>query len=175
MVKQEPEEGFQETASTCQPVEPVLPTLPSAEPSTSAVTCVKTEPKDTKPRKCALSLLLDDEDDVAVTSVIPAPSPSIKANLEVDTYQREPKIPFGDDPLKFWATHECQYPLLANVARALLCIQGSSTASERMFSTAGDIVGPLRSNLDCERVDQLVFLKKNLTEDVVTTVLQTQF
>ena len=37
-----------------------------------------------------------------------------------------------------------------------------SAASERLFSTSGNIVSPLRSCLKPSKVDMLVFLSKNL-------------
>jgi hypothetical protein len=43
-----------------------------------------------------------------------------------------------------------------------LCIPATSVASERIFSTAGDLVTAQRSCLSGDQVDRLIFLKKNL-------------
>ena len=67
-----------------------------------------------------------------------------------------------EDPLHWWKNNEPRYPLLANVARKYLCICATSTASERVFSTAGQVVSSRRSLLKPAKVDMLVFLAKNL-------------
>ncbi|XP_054594610.2 E3 SUMO-protein ligase ZBED1 [Nothobranchius furzeri] len=58
---------------------------------------------------------------------------------------------------------EKEYPLLARMAKRYLCVPGTSVASERVFSTAGDIITAKRSCLTPGRVNQLLFLQKNLT------------
>ena len=44
-----------------------------------------------------------------------------------------------------------------------LCLPATSVPSERVFSTAGDILSAQRASLDADKVDMLIFLKKNLT------------
>ena len=53
-------------------------------------------------------------------------------------------------------------PVWAHIAKKYLVTQATSVASERVFSTAGDIVCAQRSCLKSEKVDMLLFLKKNL-------------
>ncbi len=55
-----------------------------------------------------------------------------------------------------------KYPLLSPLAKAYLSIPATSVPSERVFSTAGDIVTAQRSQLLPEIVDMLIFLKKNI-------------
>ncbi len=57
-----------------------------------------------------------------------------------------------------------KYPLLSPLAKAYLSIPANVTSvpSERVFSTAGDIVTAQRSQLLPEIVDMLIFLKKNI-------------
>ena len=43
-----------------------------------------------------------------------------------------------------------------------MCIQASSSSSERTFSASGNIVTPKRNKLDPENVNLLVYLKENL-------------
>lgn len=52
------------------------------------------------------------------------------------------------------------YPLLAHLAQKFLSIPATSVASERVFSTAGDLVTAQRSWLSCQQVDRLIFFKK---------------
>ncbi|PIO31982.1 hypothetical protein AB205_0067260 [Aquarana catesbeiana] len=71
-------------------------------------------------------------------------------------------ITVDSDPLTWWKSNECKYPHIATMARCYLAVPGSSVPSERVFSTAGDIVTATRSTLSPDNVDILVFLKKNL-------------
>ncbi|KAK9537980.1 hypothetical protein VZT92_005546 [Zoarces viviparus] len=69
---------------------------------------------------------------------------------------------FGGDPLAWWKSNQCKYPHIAMMARRYLAVPGTSVPSERVFSTAGDIVTAKRSTLSPENVDILIFVKKNL-------------
>jgi len=57
--------------------------------------------------------------------------------------------------------NEFTFKTLAKVARSILCVPATSTASERLFSIAGLTVTNLRSCLKPENVDAFVFLNKN--------------
>ncbi|GBP03134.1 Zinc finger BED domain-containing protein 1 [Eumeta japonica] len=58
---------------------------------------------------------------------------------EMLKYDREPTIPKADNPLLWWNSKRNKYPILANFARKFLGIPSSSTPSERVFSTAGNL------------------------------------
>lgn len=66
------------------------------------------------------------------------------------------------NPLKWWKDNEHQYPNVSRLSKHYLSVQATSVASERVFSTAGDIVTAQRAALSPENVDILIFLKKNL-------------
>ncbi len=66
------------------------------------------------------------------------------------------------DPLNWWKLKELEYPRLVVLARRYLAIPASSASSERVFSTASDIVTKKRNRLLASRVHELVFLKKTL-------------
>ncbi|KAK0143562.1 Zinc finger BED domain-containing protein 1 [Merluccius polli] len=89
-------------------------------------------------------------------------SASTRAEEEMSKYLETPPLSLSEDPLIWWRNHETVFPLLAKLAKHYLCIPGTSVASERVFSTAGDIVTAQRSMLSSEHVDQLLFLQKNL-------------
>lgn len=78
-------------------------------------------------------------------------------------YKEAPPLSLAEgNPLSWWKEHQCEYPLLSHLAKVYLCIPGTSVSSERVFSTAGDIVTAQRSLLSSDHVDQLLFLNKNL-------------
>lgn len=84
-----------------------------------------------------------------------------RAKEEILRYRERPSLDLGGDVLQWWR-YQGDLPLLAALAKHYLTIPATSVASERVFSTAGDIVKVKRSLLVPEHVDQLVFMKKNL-------------
>ncbi|XP_076742690.1 E3 SUMO-protein ligase ZBED1-like [Maylandia zebra] len=93
----------------------------------------------------------------------PQKTPTQKTKEEVNRYRDVEPVALSEDPLIWWRDHEREYPLLALQAKQYLSIPGTSVPSERVFSTAGDIVTAQRSCLTPQHVDQLLFLQKNLT------------
>ena len=89
-------------------------------------------------------------------------SPEEKLKEELTTYNLVPLVDGDSDPLDWWRTHERDYPLLASLARKYLCIQATSSPSERLFSKAGSIVTPHRSRLNPDKANMLIFLSENL-------------
>jgi hypothetical protein len=79
---------------------------------------------------------------------------------EVNRYNKISQISLDSDPLLWWKENAFFFPLLANVAKSRLCIPATSVPSERIFSTAGDIVTAQRASLNPTMVDKLIFLKK---------------
>ncbi len=75
-----------------------------------------------------------------------AASPSLPVKLEdvaeaeVNSYLMTPAIDGEDDPLAWWRVHKISYPQLCTMARKYLCVPATSTPSERLFSTGGNIV-----------------------------------
>jgi hypothetical protein len=76
--------------------------------------------------------------------------------LTTKTCQKETPI------LDWWRLNAGTFPIMARLARKILCIPASSSSSERVFSSAGNIVTSKRQNLDPEMVEKLVYLKENL-------------
>ncbi|KAI2644978.1 zinc finger BED domain-containing 1-like protein [Labeo rohita] len=81
---------------------------------------------------------------------------------ELNTYLLTPPIDKEEDPLAWWKVHKLSFPHLARLARKYLCIPATSSPSERLFSTSGNIVTCQRTCLKPAKVDRLVFLAKNL-------------
>jgi hypothetical protein len=79
---------------------------------------------------------------------------------EVTSYREVDCIPLDADPLTWWKTKDLIYHHVAMLVRRYLTVPGTSVPSERVFSTAADIVIASRSVLTVDNVDRLV-LKKN--------------
>ena len=92
----------------------------------------------------------------------PKASAEEQAASELSAYCSEPVIPGDEDPLIWWKTNETRFSMMSKLARKYLCACATSAPSERLFSTAGNIVSPARSLLKPDKVNQLVFLAKNL-------------
>uniref|UniRef100_A0A3B3D8W0 BED-type domain-containing protein n=1 Tax=Oryzias melastigma TaxID=30732 RepID=A0A3B3D8W0_ORYME len=82
------------------------------------------------------------------------------AKDEVWKYRNRDALPLDGDVFLWWRD-QLDLPMLSSLAKIYLCIPATSVPSERVFSTAGDIVTAQRSLIK-EHVDQLIFLKKNL-------------
>lgn len=81
---------------------------------------------------------------------------------EIVRYRSEMSISLTSCPLQWWKENSKFYPLLSPLAKAYLTTPATSVPSERVFSTAGDVVTSQRSQLRPENVDMLIFLKRNL-------------
>ena len=85
-----------------------------------------------------------------------------RAAEELIKYGQEKVINGDNDPLMWWKSYgQSNYPMMSRLARKYLCACATSVPSERVFSTAGNVVTPLRSLLKPEKVNMLVFLAKN--------------
>ena len=112
-----------------------------------------------------------DSDDDASSSITPFES-------EVQLYLTEPNLPLfnvcpdlidpekdtktRNDPLLYWRENASRKPMLASLTRKYLSALPGSVASKRLFSTAADIADEKRNRLAAEKVEMLLFLKKNL-------------
>ncbi|KAJ8398078.1 hypothetical protein AAFF_G00431550 [Aldrovandia affinis] len=83
-------------------------------------------------------------------------------DMELGSYLLTRNIDTEEDRLVWWKKHKGQYPRLSMLARKYLCTTATSSPSERVFSTGGNIVTCLHSSLKPQNVDRLVFLAKNL-------------
>ncbi len=101
--------------------------------------------EDHRPASSSLSSLQD----VAITA-------------ELQSYLLSAAVDSEENPLFWWKEHAKQFPALSKLAQKYLCIPATSSPSERVFSTGGNIVTCLRTSLKPESVDRLVFLAKNL-------------
>jgi hypothetical protein len=66
-----------------------------------------------------------------------------------------------DDLLSFWKRKKTQFPTIAGIARKVLAIPAANTSVERLFSSTKNIIGDRRTRLGVEKIDKLMFLRKN--------------
>jgi hypothetical protein len=114
------------------------------------------------------SALKDLFGDVFITKVEPGESLFERVDSKINLYRTEPNIALDSDPLLWWKVNENKFHLLSKVAKKYLVVQATSLASERVFSTAGDVVTSQRACLSEEHVDTLIFLKMNLPKFNIT-------
>ncbi|CAI5696766.1 unnamed protein product [Oreochromis niloticus] len=85
-----------------------------------------------------------------------------RVDQEIQLYRSLTPIPCKDNATLWWWSKRETLPLLSALAESFLCVQASSTPSERWFSTAGETISPERSRILPEKADMLIFLQKNL-------------
>ncbi|KAG9278042.1 zinc finger BED domain-containing protein 1-like [Astyanax mexicanus] len=81
---------------------------------------------------------------------------------EMKSYLMIPEVDSDVNPLDWWKMQEVNFPRLGKLAKKYLCIPASSSPSERVFSTGGNIVTCNRASLKPDAVDRLVILSHNL-------------
>ncbi|MBN3318107.1 ZBED1 protein, partial [Atractosteus spatula] len=133
-----------ETESAAVPQES---TTGSAEPHTCP-------PEGKKPR-----MSLGNEATPSTTSTV---SVQQTVEAELSSCLVSPMLDSEENPLDWWKKHHVNLPALRKVAKKFLCIPGTTSPPERVFSSGGNIVACLWSCLKPEKVNMLVFLAKNV-------------
>lgn len=110
------------------------------------------------PKKTALEDLFRN----CFAAVDPVNDTNKKVAKRMESYKNMPSIPLSGSPLEWWKDNKNTFPVFASMAQAYLSIPATSVASERVFSTAGEIVTSKSSLLSPENVDHLIFLTKNM-------------
>ena len=88
-----------------------------------------------------------------------------KIKIEFDAFLREPITDIESDPLQWWKARASIYPNLSLTVKHYMCIPATSVPSERVFSTAGNLLTSRRQRLTPENVEMLMFLNKNYKFD----------
>jgi hypothetical protein len=89
-------------------------------------------------------------------------STSTSAN-ELENYMAlDTQISENDDVLLFWKENTKLFPQLSTIVRDLFAIPASNTIVERLFSSSKNTVTDRRCSLAAEKINKLLFLKKNL-------------
>ena len=96
--------------------------------------------------------------DVAQSSltIVATPLQELEAYMALNV-----QIDEKTDVLSFWREHAKLFPTLSEVARDIFSIPAANTIIERLFSTSKITVTDRRSSLAPDKVNKLLFLKKN--------------
>jgi hypothetical protein len=78
-----------------------------------------------------------------------------------EKYRIAPALPVGECPLLWWKANCKSYPRIATLARKYLCIPATSIPSERVFSTAGNVIAEKRNRLSPEHASAIIYLHEN--------------
>jgi len=79
-------------------------------------------------------------------------------SAELDQFLSEPLISCEDDPASWWKMNMHRSPQLSPLAQKFLAPSPTSVPSERLFSTAGDIISDHRCRLLPENAETLINL-----------------
>ena len=66
----------------------------------------------------------------------------------------------------FYKNFQKQFPILTELAKAILCILATSVPSECLFTRVGEIQNDLQNRIDPAVLDMLVFLKDNFLTNI---------
>ncbi|KAK0405235.1 hypothetical protein QR680_017871 [Steinernema hermaphroditum] len=85
--------------------------------------------------------------------------------VEADNYFSEEMLDDSSDPFAYWKKQQTEgkLPILRTLVRKYLSAPATSVESERLFSTAGATLSPLRNRLSDSAFKKLLFLHYNLT------------
>lgn len=115
-------------------------------------------------KKSALEELFEDEDQEllqAMTTKKGALSKAEQVQKEIEIYRGLSSIPSGQDPVAWWWGKRDSLPILSALSNTYLCVQASSTPSERVFSCAGHAISQERCRILPEKANMVIFLQKN--------------
>ena len=86
---------------------------------------------------------------------------SVIALDEVGEYLQLYEIPLQSNPLTWWNEKKDKFPILSNLAQKYLAVSATSTASERLFSDAGNLLTNKRTCMKPKLFKKIMFLKRN--------------
>lgn len=114
-----------------------------------------------RPKRTKLANLLGD---IYVPSQNDAQTVEEIAESEIQRYESEPGENLDSTrPLEWWSLRAGQYKYLSKLVKKVMCVTATSVPSERIFSSAGNILCEKRSCLSPSNVNRLVFLYENMT------------
>jgi hypothetical protein len=98
-----------------------------------------------------------------LSSLYNKPKDVNKNKGEFETYlNSDLRLDENADLFKFWMEQRENFPQLFQLAKQVLIIPASNTCVERMFSISGATITEKRTSLAIEKLDKMIFLRKNL-------------
>ncbi|XP_049877248.1 E3 SUMO-protein ligase ZBED1-like [Pectinophora gossypiella] len=107
------------------------------------------------PKKAKLNLLSYLQESRSSSS-----SATADAIVDINQYLSKPIIDKSECPIEYWHFNRSS---LKNIASKYMCIPGTSTPAERIFSMAGQIAVERRNRLSGEHINEILFIKQNHT------------
>jgi len=86
---------------------------------------------------------------------------SVVALDEVREYLQLYEIPLQSNSLTWWNEKKDKFPILSNLAQKYLAVSATSTASERLFSDARNLLTNKRTCMKPKLFKKIMFLKRN--------------
>ena len=83
------------------------------------------------------------------------------ANDEVSAYLLLDEIDLESNPFAWWYERREKFPILSYLAKKYLAVLGCSTASERLFLDAGNLLTAKRTRMCPRLFKKLMFSKRN--------------
>lgn len=112
----------------------------------------------------------------ALESRLAEESNGVEPRRELKAFLEAPLVPFraltDAGVIRWWKDHSIMYPTLARMARDFLAIPGSSTASERQFSSARHIGTDFRNRLSPTMFEAVQLLKGGYKAGVISAHLE---
>ena len=85
----------------------------------------------------------------------------LPADDEIGTYLQLEEIELDANPFTWWYERREKFPILNYLAKKYLAVYACSTASERLFSDAGNVLSAKRTRMCPRLFKKLIFLKRN--------------
>ncbi|CAF1306456.1 unnamed protein product [Rotaria sordida] len=104
-------------------------------------------------KKNLLSLCFDDPR--SPTSTVDEFASWMSSTLTLDDEE-------NDDILGFWSYHNQSFPIISTIVRDIFAIPASNMTVERLFSISKYTITDKRTRLGMEKINKLMFLRKNL-------------
>lgn len=93
-------------------------------------------------------------------------------NNEVNEYLKINQVQTTMNPLNWWEDMQERFPILSKLARKYLAMPATSTPSERLFSSAGNLMTAKRTSINTNLFERILFLKKNIS--ILGTLFESQ-
>ncbi|CAF1395413.1 unnamed protein product [Rotaria sp. Silwood1] len=96
-------------------------------------------------------------DQLSTSASVPDANDKLKRYLQANDSLRD-----DEDLFMFWKRQKAFYPTLYSIVCEILIIPATKTAAERLLSASGNTITNTRTRLSAEKVNKLMFIKKNL-------------